>query len=357
MSIYDYQGNEISGSGGGSDIKQAFLELVASGEINLGSQIGATLAYNTQNLNEAWHTNAEIQYNAMKAKYKELANYAIPFFISTDQHNGYVEQHRWANNIDKDGINFMNINLGDTVQSVYSETTLDSVLARTKQVKNYVGVVGNHDANNPDGQPSVYDLTRYFFSNYSRVNILGDSDSYSFVDGEHRVHCIVSDQYLRRNGTYSNDVLSSAYCDWLISELSRDKYDIVFIQHWMIYATRGTYKYRDGTAQSTDNIGGPPPLRTILADRKARRGGSITDENGGTHSYDFSNCKHTILCCLHGHQHEEIWAKLDGVLCYAADWFGNNRLCTFGIIDRLNNKLHIWKWTNQQTYALFSMDL
>ena len=77
MSIYDINGNNIGASS--SDIEDAFMGLVASGEINLGSQVGATLTYN--NLTSAWIANATSSYNSMKARYKELSNESIPFGI------------------------------------------------------------------------------------------------------------------------------------------------------------------------------------------------------------------------------------------------------------------------------------
>lgn len=355
MSVYDVNGNEVAGGGG--DVKQAFLELVASGEINLGATIGAVLAYN--NLSANWISNATTAYNSMLAKYKELANRAIPFFISTDQHGRGVEQHRWVNNTDADGMNIANINLGDTVTDYYNLAQLNSMLARTRQVKNYIGVVGNHDTSNHGAEtPTVYDLTRTFMSTYERHIPCGYDDSYTIIDGLHDVKIVVSDNYIHgSDGSMVNDALSSEYCDWLIKELSDDTHDILFVQHWMIYALRGVYKYRDGTPQTTDGIGGPVQLRNLLVARKNKTSGSITDTNGGSHAFDFTNLTHDLLCCLHGHQHEEIYANLDGLLCYVADWYGSNYSCVFGIVDRENDKLRIWKFDSTQAYAELVLDI
>ena len=355
MSIYDISGNNIGGTE--ADVEQAFLDLVASGEINLGAQVGATLAYN--GLTNAWVTNATTAYNSMKTSYVSLANEAVPFFISTDQHGRGLEQHRWANNTDGDGISFANINLGDTVTDSFNFTQVNQALGRTKQVKNYIGVVGNHDAYMSGAdKPTVYDLTRVFMSTYNRAVPTGQHDSYTIDDEIHDITFVVSDNYIHNSdGTMVNDALSSDYCDWLIGELSKDERDIVFIQHWMVYASKGVYKYRDGTAQSTDNIGGPQQLRTLLVGRKAKTNGSITDASGGTHSFDFRNCTHDLLCCLHGHQHEELYAELDGLLCYVADWYGNNGSCVFGLVDRKNEKLRIWKFDSTQTYSELVLDL
>lgn len=362
MSVYDKSGNIISDSD--EDVKEAFLELVASGEINLGSQIGATLTYNS--LSDAWVTNATTAYNSLKTKYKELANKAIPFFISTDQHGRRLEQHRWVNNIDCDGIEMANINLGDTVQNTFSASYLKEQYARVKQVKNFIGVVGNHDlaknqnaGTDPDLIPNVFDITLTFNSTYDRTVVNGNHDSYTVIDHKHNVKYIISDNYiLDADGTLvSNMDLSSNYCDWLIEELSKDDYDIVFLQHWTLHSTGNHNEYTNRAGETVQNITGQAQLRVALAGRKAKSSGTITDINGNTHSYNFANMKHNLLCMLTGHWHEECFAKLDDVLCYSADTYLNNYSCVFGLVDRDNNKLRIWKFDDTQTYTELVLSL
>ena len=362
MSIYDINGNNIGASS--SDIEDAFMGLVASGEINLGSQVGATLTYN--NLTSAWIANATSSYNSMKARYKELSNESIPFFISTDQHSGGLEQHRWVNNIDADGIEMANINLGDTVLDTFSASALTSWAGRVKQVKNYIGIVGNHDSVKSSNAgtdanliPNVYDLTRLFNSTYDRTVVDGEHASYVVIDNEHNVKYICSDNYVHGdNGVLtSNMELSANYCDWLISELSKDDYDVVFLQHWTIHSTGSHNEYTNRSGSTVPNITGAAQIRVALAGRKAKSNGTITDIDGATHAYDFRNMKHSLLCALTGHWHEECYAKLDGVLCYSADWVGNNRSCVFGLIDRANDKLRIWKFDSTATYSELVLDL
>ena len=365
MSVYDKNGNVISISD--ADVKTAFMELVASGEINLGSATGATLVYNSSTyFNDAWRTNATTQYNAMKAKYKELANMSIPFFISTDQHSAGLEQHRWVNNIDHDGLEMANINLGDTVLDTFSASFLEGYAARVKQVKNFMGVVGNHDTQkssnagtNANLIPNVYDLTRTFDSTYDRIIADGEHASYVVIDNEHNVKYIISDNYIHGSdgSMISNMDLSSNYCDWLISELSKDDYDIVFLQHWTIHSTGSHNEYTGRSGAVVPSITGQAQLRVALAGRKAKSSGTITDYDNGSHAYDFSGMKHNLLCALTGHWHEECFAKLDGVLCYSADWFGNHGSSVFGLVDRENNKLRVWKFDNSSTYEELVLDL
>lgn len=367
MSVYDVNGNTVSGDGGeisDDSIKKAFINAIANGTISMGAAVGATLTYN--NLTDAWITNATSAYDSMKAKYKSLANKAIPFFISTDQHGNGLEQHRWVNNIDKDGLELTNINLGDTVLDTFSASVLEGYASRVKQVKNFIGVVGNHDTHigsytGTDANliPNVYDLTRTFNSTYDREVVNGNHASYTVIDREHNVKYIVSDNYIHGpNGTLvSNMDLSSEYCDWLISELSKDDHDIIFLQHWLLHSTGSHNEYTDRSGATVPNVTGQAQLRILLAGRKAKTSGTITDYDGNTHSFDFRNMSHNLLVMLSGHWHEECFAKLDGVLCYAADWYGNDSSCVFGLVDRENAKLWVYQFGKTSVSDELSLDL
>lgn len=355
MSVFNISGENIGTTQ--EDLETTFLELVASGEINLGAQIGATLSYNLTN---AWTTNANTAYISFLTRYKQLANKAVPFFISTDQHGAGVEQHRWANNVDADGVNFANMNLGDTVTDYFNYSQLNAMMGRTKQVKNYISITGNHDAlYRGDDVPTIYDLTKDFLSTYDRIVTDSHNSSYVVYDNAHDVKYVVVDNYTDvgiTKETLTNNALTGELADWLIDEFARDECDIVYVQHWMLYAPSSVYAYRNGT-KCTDGIGGSQTLRTLVTARKNKTSGSVTDSNGVSHSYDFSNCQHELLCALHGHQHEEMYATLDGLLCYVADWYGNNGSCVFGLIDKANGKLRIWKFDSTVTYDELVLDL
>ena len=361
MSLYDYTGKKLPVGGGDitpDAVKKAFLSAIADGSVNLGSAIGATLTYN--GLPDAWITNATAAYTAMLNRYKELANGAIPFFISTDQHGNGVEQHRWVNNVDKDGMNLANINLGDTVVDYFNHATLSDVLGRTRQVKNYISITGNHDAYwRGNDVPSVYDLTRYFHSTYKRDVIPKQNSSYVVLDGEHSVKYVVVDSYFDVNTTKNsigNDKLTGELAEWLIGELGKDDYDIVYLQHWMLYAPASTYQYRDGS-KDTNNIGGSSALKDLVTARKNKASGTVTDKDGVSHPYDFTECKHELLCALHGHEHAEVYAKINSLLCYVSDRYGDTKSCVFGIVDRMSRKLRIWKFDTGTVYDELVLDL
>ena len=96
VNLYAGNGQIISVGGGGevttAQVKSALLSAVASGDVNLGSAIGATLSYTSPGT--AWEANAETAYQNLLNAYKEIPNSGIPFFISTDQHGRGLEQHR-----------------------------------------------------------------------------------------------------------------------------------------------------------------------------------------------------------------------------------------------------------------------
>ena len=83
MAIYDINGNDVSAGGSlsSSDIKTALIKAVADGSVNLGSVVGATLAYTSPGT--AWETNAATAYTNLLEAYKAIPNSGIPFFVTT----------------------------------------------------------------------------------------------------------------------------------------------------------------------------------------------------------------------------------------------------------------------------------
>ena len=358
--IYDIDGTPQAGEVTPEEVSTAFREAVAEGDINFGIQIGATLPFN--NLSQAWQDNATSAYNSLKAAYKAIANNGIPFFISTDQHGRGLEQHRWANNIDIDGVNFASINLGDNVVDLFNYSGLQGYRHRTEQVKNYISITGNHDAwwGIADNIPTAFDLSHYFHSTFRRTLTTGNNSSYTVNDAEHQVKFLVVDNYTNVGVVFGQQPgsasLSGDLADWLIKEMSKDEADLVYLQHWMLYAEQQVYKFRDGTAD-TNIIGGSQTLRSLVTARRNKLAGSVTDMDGVSHSYDFTGCSHDLLCALHGHEHDEVYATLDNLLCYVSDWFGNDKTCVFGLIDRGARTLTIWKFDSTAVYDPFVMNL
>lgn len=359
MNLFDINGDPL---GVGSDaVKTAFQSLISSGEINLGSVPGVTLGYEKTIATDDWAAKGKTQYDAMLAVFETLSNDAVPFFLSTDQHGSGLEQHRWANNLDKDGMEYASMNLGDTL-STTDFAGFDALIPRVKLVKNYISVPGNHDYDDAVGEDvdiaDPYHIKKTFYTTYpNRVTLDANSDTYVVVDGNHNVKYLASDNHwLNSNNQVQNTSATGSYCEAVIKELSKDDFDIIFLQHWPPYGIGSEYYYRDGTsaAQGVGYPGGVQAIRTLVAARKAKTQGTVTDADGDTHAFDFRNMEHDLLLCLCGHQHQEVYAYLDGVLAYCADRLNS---AVFGIVDRDNDQLRIWRWNGTTVFAEFDLPL
>ena len=371
MAIYDVDGQAIGATGDVSseEIRRAFIGAIADGTINMGSQIGATLSYSS--LSDAWITNAQAAYNAMLAEYKTKPNVSIPFFISTDQHGSGLQQHRFVNNIDKDGMNVISINLGDTVQDVYGENTIQGFWDTIKQVKNYIGVVGNHEAKHSVDRMYESTFSKVFSTtNLQRRSPKSKCDCYVVDDPVHAVKWLVlEDYYINADGTGYTHGFDAATVDWIIEELSKnDGLDVIILMHWpcwRTFAKRGmTAEVNDGDSAlgftnrwSNDTY----LLWDFFVARKRKQSGTYNDINGVAHSFDFSNCESDLLCTLHGHTHAEWFTTEYGLTGYAADRYypaGTNQgKCVFGLVDRLNQSLKILEFNATEVTELLTLEI
>ena len=340
MSIL-YTGNggvlSVGGDVTTAQVKSAMISAIASGDINLGSAVGATVSYTSPGT--AWETNANTAYQNLLTAYKEIPNYGVPFFISTDQHGRGMEQHRWMNNADVDGMEVINMNLGDSTQDVYGTEAIQSFLSRTRMLKNFCAVPGNHDYKHGSEEVRRFVISGGFFSTMNRRMSETDGCNYVVLDNAHNVKFIALDNY-DDAGIVSNmphPHVSTEAAEWMIEELSRnDGYDIVILRHEPICKTSRTRGESEETAYDDFAVW------DLLLARKNKSSGTFTDDDGVARSYDFTGCNGDLLCTLHGHTHEERISTVDGLTAYAADWYGNNFRCTFGLIDRLNSKVTFW---------------
>ncbi|MBQ8622525.1 MAG: hypothetical protein IJ422_09470 [Oscillospiraceae bacterium] len=336
-----YTGNgaviSVSGELSTAQVKSAMISAIASGDINLGSNVGATASYTSPGTE--WETNANAAYQNLLAAYKAIPNFGVPFFISTDQHGRGIEQHRWMNNADVDGMEIININLGDSVQDVFGTDAVQNFLSRTKMLKNFCSVPGNHDYKYGSEEVSRFVISSSFFSTMNRRMSETDGCNYTVLDNAHNVKFILVDTY-DDAGLVSgmpHPYVNTETASWLIKELSRnDGYDIVILHHEPVCKTSRTRSETEETEYDDFS------LWNLLLERKNKSSGTFVDDDGVSHSYDFSGMDGDLLCTLHGHTHEERISTADGLTAYAADWYGNNYRCTFGLIDRLNSKATFW---------------
>lgn len=357
MGIYNVKGAEISVGVTDSAVKTAVTQLIASGDISVSTNVGDTLNYKTDKFTPAIQTSAEAAYAAMLAKYQTAPNICVPFFLSTDQHSSGLEQHRWANNADVDGMEYVSINLGDTSNNVYEKAVLDGWYARTRHVKNYIGVVGNHDKRLENEEPLDSVIGKVFgTTNLKRTMISTDTrDCYTVVDPLRNVKWVVVDPFGDTDPSGAHGVghtvytIPSTVARWLIDVLSEDDgNDIVFLCHLPFSPTARTRSETEETAMPTD--ADMSVAWNICLSRKNKTSGSVVDDDGVTQMYDFTGCKTDVLCCLHGHLHGEYISTANGLTSYVADSWSVNKSVLFGIIDRASGKMHIYK-VNGETVA------
>ena len=79
----------------------------------------------------------------------------------------------------------------------------------------------------------------------------------------------------------------------------------------------------------------------------------------GQITFDFTNVEVDLICNLSGHVHHEIYRPKNDTskyLAYAYDWFGNNKSCTFTVIDKTNKKLVFFKFDSNSVYDRLELD-
>lgn len=347
--LYSGNGEVISVSGGNASVtdeqvKRAVIKAIAGGEVDLPTvATSGTLSH--ASLSDAWIANAETAYANMLAQMKLYGNDAIPFFILTDPHGGNNDPIRWVNNKDK---RVKNINLGDIVVDAFSVAAGEAYRKSAMPVENQITVFGNHDANTWNAEAvSEYALTYYFTDTTTAgKRMVNERNFFVSYDDDYNVkYVVVCPYYTNNDGTRGAAEVRTDQMEWLLKELTVDDgYDVVLLMHQL---WTDTYIHRDGTMQNWSDA--PVVLEnmwTVLKDRKNHRSGTISDSSGVEHSYDFSNCKSDLLVSLHGHSHEELYLLEENTLTYAADWRGNADSCTFGLIDRINNKVTFWVFGN-----------
>ncbi len=349
MSIYDNEGNELSFSAEvtSEQIREAFAKALTDGTIKVFTQIGDTLGIADMSFFDKNYM--DTAYANFLNAYKAHPN-SVPFFIQSDEHGRGLEINRYANNIDIDGIEYFNINGGDTNIDVYDSAYLGGLYERIKYVKNHIGIAGNHDYKVGNENISPYVIRKTFCTTnlYRRQITSTDLNCYVAYHNRHSVKAICIDPYDIRgvaNGM-PHPYINSEVATWVIEELSReDGLDIIVLIHepqWKRAKTRTDESY---SAIPANN--GNTPLYDLFVARKSKTSGTYTDDEGASHSYDFTGCKTDLLCEIGGHKHDEMFCAVDGLTVYVQDWAGGNKYGgTFGLIDRDNNLLRIFSFDN-----------
>lgn len=330
-----------------NQVTKAVYGLIDSGDINLGDGSLTTGKYFMNDTN--FKTNAETSLELITT---ELENYdysCIPIFGITDTHSSLPSKGTWdlgeyISDIAPSTI--MGLFLGDICDTVFSPTyALLNYRHHVDAFKKCISVVGNHDrATNSyldeTQQVTHSRLNKWFYTKgFKRVD---DVLYGSYDDEDYNVRYLVLNPYEfvpMENAPSGHLVrMGTKQMSWLIKNLAECDKDIIILMHQMFTDLN---IHRDGTIQTWADC--PPIFNNIwkmLKDRKNKRTGTITDSDGKTHNYDFSNCKSDLLCTIHGHTHEELYLQDEGLLEYALD-YGCQNNCIFASINRVENKIKI----------------
>ena len=357
--IYDVNGNAI-GAMSDDAVASAFLRCVNDGKVQIGQSIGTTLSVGS--VYSDWAANAETAYNALLEEYKAIPSIGIPFFVSTDQHGSslMMEFNHWLNNRDKDGMEMLNINLGDTTTDAYYNSFFEEVALQIAKVKNYIGVVGNHEYK--IGEPINENLLNQCFrtTDLPMIHAPCTGVNYKVIDGRRFLKILVLSEYVldptKTSGSAWNGGFESDTAEWLIKELSsNDGLDVLILKRWPDCTTYRLRGEETETAEAENAAGSYHyNLWTMLKARKAKASGTFTDIDGNSHSYDFSQCETELLCTLHGHTHREQYSIADGLTAYSSDRLA---VSIFGLIDRENSVMKIWKFDRTQVYDVLELPI
>lgn len=286
----------------------------------------------------------EQQLPKLKAKYYATDYRSVPMFICTDEHrNGATGAHRWFSN--NNDICAVALQLGDVCVDYYAESALETMKNNAMPVTNYIGIVGNHDVKQVTDVPTQEKIREYFaWNNAYRLRAIDTDDTANYVvyDDAHGIKFICLDWYTRigvnANGTMPSPFATAAVVEWFLSELNKNEgYDVIVLQHSLF---TDTYVHDDGTKQTwADAPASMERLWTVMKDRKNKRSGTYVDDEGVTHSYDFTQCDDDLICTLHGHAHEFLYLREDNLSSFA---FGSWFTVSYVLLDRTNKKLHLW---------------
>lgn len=313
----------------------------------------------------------------------------IPLVLHTDQHGSFLTTNTGVvglftylgNAIKWREVSAM-IGLGDvdlaTANYPQMNTILNSACDRTKQINMW----GNHDLwqnyTTVDGQYVVdFDTTYPNFSNETYGDV---SYAYSHKGNEYHIDeahnikyvCIAGWEIDANLGGYSHYVISSQSMEDVIDMLEvEDDYDIVLLTHCRPWGVSKYYAMSAGGTQGDDTLYESPHeassavgnlganLDAVFTARNNHTSGTVKDQYGVTHSYDFTNCRGKIICGLFGHHHQDTygWSSSD-VLQVSYDAYAYNHKPFYLVnIDRTANTITQWKICNNAYWGKYTVPL
>ena len=374
MSVYDKNGNILSAVYDKDGVSLQYAYDIYGTEIFSG-QTPVTPDY------DEWET--EYQHTILTARDAWKTEYRaddtiIPLIIHTDQ-------HRYLNSAHKPTFDYLAravkwsevtaiVGLGDVCGAVYNTADLNNMNTCLSGVPRYkrIDIAGNHDVQLPKTEGSSYAYAPLTDAQY---HVLRDdyfdnsgfggnnSDTrYGFkgmeyvIDPLHDVKICVFAVWVTRGDPWYHYYCDSDSIEAIISMLSSvDDMDIIILSHIQPYGRKTTWytppvdggEGGSGQPAAVSSLGYSVALDQLFADRKAKTSGTITDCDGVSHSYDFSNCTSDLLCSLSGHVHADRYVySPDGTVpavIFDAYRYDNNPLY-FVNIDRTKERINVWKF-------------
>lgn len=319
---------------------------------------------------------SEYQYTILQARDEWKNEYRsdeniIPLVLSTDQHS-YLN-----NTYGKPLYNYLalavnwsevsaSLNLGDVCSGKYNTGELSNMLTALSNIPviKQINMMGNHDVWYGDfviDDSTFTEAQNTYFNNSSyNGNVRFENRGNEImIDAVHGIKYICIACWYYSDDKYYHYTYPEDAMDWLLGQLSvNDNYDIVILSHIQPLATSRTW-YKpsvDGNEASSEiqtrNYSGVAPygasgmFEGLLAARKNKTSGTITDSDGITHNYDFSSCTSDLLCWLAGHAHVDAFAYDNGgdvpVIIFDAYRYDNHPFY-FINIDRTQEQVNVWK--------------
>lgn len=382
MSIYDETGNALTATYD-KDGEPLSIAYDKDGNVIFSGDEPGHDDYDEYD-NEYQHTILEAR-DEWKAQYRANEN-VVPLLIDTDQHRYY----RYA----KDLFSYLglainwaevsaHLNLGDTCGSKYNTDDLNKMVSYLSPIPatKKINVAGNHDVatSPPEGSSSPYGtlddagftyLQETYFnnSNYDGNGLgfrYGNRGNEYVIDEAHKIkYCVFTTWYYDNPTAYSRPLTKADAVEAWINMLSSiDDYDIIILMHIQPYYYKQWYApdvdgrgFRAYGNLGVDHISKVTPLTQLndfLADRKAKRAGTIVDEDGVVHDYDFSSCTSELLCAFAGHQHGDLYQySSDGtvpVVVLDGMGFDNHPFYLINV-DRDAEQVDVWKVDDSPFY-------
>lgn len=257
-----------------------------------------------------------------------------------------------------------------SAQSVENWNNLDIALRKIPSNRR-IHVMGNHDVWFTDENGNTYGcdpslsenewvVTKTIYKNEGATRYYGQD--FVFYDDEHNIKYITSSGWNFDEQGYSKyDISNSEHCDALIRELEKnDGYDIVLISHTgVLHTYDDAYLPIEGSdRQEVERIytNNDWHKSKMFIDRNNHTNGVAQGYYGESHTYDFTNTSGKILCAMMGHYHMDAYGY-EGIMQVMFDSYGisNKRPIFFGIIDKENSFLNIWKAENTPKVTNFQI--